>query len=148
MDLLPGCRAGEANGDALSRMRQPRLDHRAQTALAQRGRMSFEDDGFSGMTHLREHDRQVDLYAGEGPHAVRTHGLLWNSPLLRAGEVPIVMKMFGLTNQLVTNPAFADATDGKFFAANDDRFVGGAMRSEMPHAIDAAYGRQLTRHAQ
>lgn len=148
VDFLLGSRAGKTNGDALSRMRQPRLDHYAQPALAQSSCVSFEDDRFSGMTHFRQHDRQVDFYAGESPHAVRIRGPLGNGPLLGASEVPIVMKMLGLTNQVVTNPALADATKGELFASNDDRFVRNAMRSEMPHAIDAAYGRKFARNAE
>lgn len=63
---------------------------------------------------------------------------------MRASEIPIVMQMFGLPDQIVTDPTLADAADGKFFAANYDRFVRSAMRREMPNAIDAAYWREFT----
>lgn len=87
------------------------------------------------MALFDQHNRQIDLHARKGAHAIELGRRLGCGQLWRSGEVPIMIDVVGFAQELKTNGATADSACGKFFAADDDRFMRHAMAIQMTHEI-------------
>jgi len=141
--FLARARPWETNGNVPFWVCEPALDHRSKPAFAQGDAVSLQQDWLSRLRHFDENYRDIDFHARISSHAIKLWKALGRVYCSRPCQVPIVLNVFRLTKQFISNVASAGSASGKFFAANHHRLMRRTMPIEMPDEVNAAYRSQF-----
>jgi hypothetical protein len=141
--FLARARPWKTDGDVPFWVYEPALDHRSEPAFAQSDAVSLQHNWLSRLRHFDENYRDIDFHSGKPSHTIKFWKALGGVQYSRSCQVPIVLNVFRLTKQFISNIASAGSARWKFFAANHHRLVRWTVAIEMPDEVNAAHRSEL-----
>ena len=101
------------------------------------------------MRAFHQNDRKVDIDSPKRSYPIEFRGFLGRAKpkIYGSSQIPVVMHVFGLAQQMVANSSLAATAGWELFSPNHDRLVRQTMAIGMLDKINAAYRSQLARLA-